>query len=211
MAYKLLVADDEYWAREKLRHILNWSQLDMEFLEPACDGQEVLQRLQSEQPDVLLTDINMPGLNGVELLEQLAAEHSDMVMLVVSGYDTFDYVKKSMRSGAINYLLKPVSKQDMTAAMSEVLELLHQRKSNRQKQQEQQAQMERAASLLQDRELSLLLETPAGAVEPAAMSAAGEGEYYVTLLKVHNLSHAIDQFHNDINELSYDCFLLGTL
>lgn len=93
--------------------------------------------------------------------------------------------------------------------MSEVLELLHQRKSNRQKQQEQQAQMERAASLLQDRELSLLLETPAGAMEPAAISAAGEGEYYVTLLKVHNLSHAIDQFHNDINELSYDCFLLG--
>ena len=204
MAYKLLVADDEYWAREKLRHILNWSQLDMEFLEPACDGQEVLQRLQSEQPDVLLTDINMPGLNGVELLEQLAAEHSDMVMLVVSGYDTFDYVKKSMRSGAINYLLKPVSKQDMTAAMSEVLELLHQRKSNRQTQQEQQAQMERAASLLQDRELSLLLETPAGAMEPAAISAAGEGEYYVTLLKVHNLSHAIGQFHNDINELFYE-------
>ena len=56
MAYKLLVADDEYWVREKFRHIIDWSRYDIEFLEPVCDGLGVLECLEREKLDILITD-----------------------------------------------------------------------------------------------------------------------------------------------------------
>jgi len=205
MAYKLLVADDEYWVREKLRVIVEWTRYGIEFLEPACDGEEVLQRIETERPDILITDINMPGLSGVELLEHLAEEHTDMVMLVLSGYDTFDYVKRSMRSGAINYLLKPVSKIELVSAVSEALQILHDRQVLTEKQARQQEQMLWTSSLLQDRELSLLLDSQrAGAAPTLSMNVPlNVAGYRVVLMKIHDMSHMMGEYRNDINQLSY--------
>ena len=56
---RVLAADDEYWSRENLRNLLPWQEYGMEFLEPACDGAEVLERMEQEHPDILLTDIKM--------------------------------------------------------------------------------------------------------------------------------------------------------
>ena len=205
MAYKLLVADDEYWVREKLRHIIDWPRYDIEFLEPACDGTEVLECIARDCPDILITDINMPGLNGVDLLEKLAQEHPEMVMLVISGYDTFEYVKRSMRSGAINYLLKPVSKIDMISAVSEALQILVDRETTTQEQTRQREQMLRASSLLQDRELSLLLDKQPSLTMPTLsmnvpLNVSG---YSVVLMRIHDMSHAMEVYKQDINSLSY--------
>ncbi len=205
MAYKLLVADDEYWAREKLRCILDWGRYDIEFLEPACDGEEALAKIQTESPHIFITDINMPGLSGVELLEKLARQHSEMVILVVSGYDTFDFVKRSMRSGAINYLLKPVSKLDLISAVSEALQILHSRQEQSQEQLRQQTQLLRASSLLQDREMSILLDKQnedqfQSLSMNVPLNVAG---YRLLLLKVHDMTHAMELFRQDINGLSY--------
>lgn len=205
MAYKLLVADDEYWVREKLRHIIDWPRYDIEFLEPACDGEEVLERIPRDRPDILITDINMPGISGVDLLERLAREHSEMVVLVISGYDTFDYVKRSLRSGAINYLLKPVSKVDMVSAVSEALQILHDREVTSEEQRRQQEQMLRSASLLQDRELSMLLDRQRSDSAPALsmnvpLNVSG---YSLVLMKIHDMSHAMEAYGYDITSLSY--------
>ena len=69
--YKVLAADDEYWSRENIRNLIPWEEYSIEFLEPACDGEEVMERIPDEQPDIILTDINMPFLSGLELLERL--------------------------------------------------------------------------------------------------------------------------------------------
>lgn len=205
MAYKLLVADDEYWVREKFRHIIDWSRYDIEFLEPVCDGLGVLEYMEREKLDILITDINMPGLNGVDLLETLARQHPEIVMLVISGYDSFDYVKRSMRSGAINYLLKPVSKIDLVSAVSEALQILHEQQLNSQEQAMQQEQLVRASSLLQDRELSMLLDQQRIDKAPTLtmnvpLNVVG---YNVVLMKIHDMRYAMETYHQDINSLSY--------
>lgn len=205
MMYKLLVADDEYWVREKLRFMIDWTRYGIEFMEPACDGEEVLKLVETDRPDILITDINMPGLNGVELLEQLAESHTDMVTLVLSGYDTFDYVKRSMRSGAINYLLKPVSKIDLISAVSEALQILHDRQALTEEQARQQEQLLWTASLLQDRELSLLLDSQRqNAVPSLSMNVPlNVASYSVVLMKIHNISNMMREYSHDINKLSY--------
>ena len=204
MAYKLLVADDEYWAREKLRMMIDWSRYNIEFLEPACDGEEVLERIEAEHPDILITDINMPGLSGVDLLEQLAGSHTDMVILVISGYDTFSFVKRTMRSGAINYLLKPVNKIELISAVSEALEILHSRQVKTAQEARQREESLWMSSLLQDRELSYLLssqlETPPTLSMNIPLSEAG---YSVILMKIHDMTRILEEYRQDINKLSY--------
>lgn len=93
--YKILIADDEYWVRRKLAALLDWEALGIQCLEPAKDGMETLERVRSEKPDILVTDINRPFLNGVELLQKVHQEQPEMVSFVVSGYDDFEYVKGS--------------------------------------------------------------------------------------------------------------------
>ena len=62
--YKVLIADDEYWTREKLCSMIGWSRYSLCCMEPAADGEEVLRRIETDQPDILITDINMPFMNG---------------------------------------------------------------------------------------------------------------------------------------------------
>ena len=74
MKYKVLAADDEFWSRENIRNLILWEEYSLEFLEPACDGEEVIERIAEEKPDIILTDINMPFLSGLELLQRLQNE-----------------------------------------------------------------------------------------------------------------------------------------
>ena len=77
--YKVLFADDEYWTREKMARIIPWEKYSLEFLTPASDGEEVIERIEAEKPDILITDINMPYLNGVDLLKKLQKEYTEFL------------------------------------------------------------------------------------------------------------------------------------
>lgn len=79
MKYKVLAADDEFWSRENIRNLIPWEEYSLEFLEPACDGEEVMERIEEEKPDIILTDINMPFLSGLELLERLQKEYPEII------------------------------------------------------------------------------------------------------------------------------------
>ena len=111
--YKVLAADDEYWSRENIRNLISWDEYSFEFLEPACDGEEVLERIPEEKPDIILTDINMPFLSGLELLQKLQTEYPQIITIAVSGYDDFEKVKGVFTSGGLDYLLKPVGKEEL--------------------------------------------------------------------------------------------------
>ena len=78
MKYKVLAADDEFWSRENIRNLIPWEEYSLEFLEPACDGEEVIERIAEEKPDIILTDINMPFLSGLELLQRLQNEYPEI-------------------------------------------------------------------------------------------------------------------------------------
>ena len=77
--YKVLSADDELWSRENIRRMLSWEDYSIDFLEPACDGEEVLERIPKEKPDIVITDINMPFLGGLELLDKIHHDYPDII------------------------------------------------------------------------------------------------------------------------------------
>lgn len=129
MKYKILAADDEFWSRENIRSLIPWEEYSLEFLEPACDGEEVIERIPEEHPDIILTDINMPFLSGLELLQKLQTEYPDIVTIAISGYDDFEKVKGVFVSGGLDYLLKPVGKEEMVKVLTKALGVLEEREN----------------------------------------------------------------------------------
>ncbi|MCM1122045.1 MAG: response regulator [Eubacterium sp.] len=196
--YKLLIADDEYWTREKIRTMLAWEEYQIAIMDPAQDGEEVLARIETDRPDILITDVNMPFLNGVELVKRVKELYPEIVVLVLSGYDDFSYVKETLVAGAINYLLKPVSKIDLIGTVSKALELISEKEEN-------EKQTLKAASLLQDRELSLLIEKEQvrlsmTQITGTALDSVGCS---IMLIKIHDLQSLMGQYQYDMNYLSY--------
>ena len=175
MKYKVLAADDEFWSRENIRSLIPWEEYSLEFLEPACDGEEVLERIPEEHPDIILTDINMPFLSGLELLQRLQKEYPDIVTVAISGYDDFDKVKGVFISGGIDYLLKPVGREDLQRVIEKAAALLEKREEEKQRARHQLNQEDKIASFLEDGEYSALL--------TAALYGAGTemAEYGVSL------------------------------
>lgn len=111
---------------------------------------KMLNKIQLEEPDILITDINMPFINGVELLSIIKDKYPDIITFVISGYDDFQYVKDTFMSGAINYLVKPVTKIDLVNALSKALEIISTRRCAKQEEEERQMKLLKAASLIQD-------------------------------------------------------------
>lgn len=198
--YRILIADDEYWVRRKLVSLLDWESFGLECLEPAKDGQEALERVMTEKPDILVTDINMPFLNGVELLEKIHSQRPELITFVVSGYDDFGYVKGSFLNGSIDYLLKPVSREDLTAAVNKALTQIAGR-------EDEQRKRNKAASILQDQEFSQLVrDRETTALPTGAMSQyLGMEKMSLMLIKIHNLQTVTRRYGHDMSQ--YSCAL----
>lgn len=209
--YRLLIADDEYWIREQLRILLDWKSYGIEFLEPACDGEDALIKLREGKPDIFITDINMPFLNGVDLLNETRVAYPKMVPVILSGYSDFQYVKGGLLAGAIDYILKPIEKMELIRVLTKALEKINEDRLLERKRSFEREELLRAAAALNDREFSELitkeqfrskLEYGGRQHYLPAEEIGGEG-YYFLLIKIHHINSIADVFHYDMNLLSY--------
>jgi two-component system, NarL family, response regulator DegU len=107
MAIKILIADDHALLRQGIKRVLNFEE-DLEVVGEAEDGQETLARTLVLQPDILLLDLNMPGLSGLEVTRQLQAAKSRTKIIVLTIHDGDNYVLELLKNGALGYLLKDV-------------------------------------------------------------------------------------------------------
>ena len=107
MSIKILIADDHALLRQGIKRVLNFED-DLEVVGEASEGQETLSRTLVLQPDVLLMDLNMPGINGIEVTKQLVAARTKTRIIALTVHDSERYVLEMLRNGALGYLLKDV-------------------------------------------------------------------------------------------------------
>lgn len=120
--YKLLIVDDENQIREGLRKILKWEDYDIEICGEAREGEEALKIAKTLNPDIILTDIKMPGMDGIQFLQAVKAGNLSSRIIVLSGYDDFTLVRQAMRYGAVDYLLKPAGKRELIQVIEEIID-----------------------------------------------------------------------------------------
>ena len=204
--YKVLSADDELWSRENIRRMLTWEDYSIDFLEPACDGEEVLERIPEEKPDIVITDINMPFLSGLELLDRIHSEYPDIITLAVSGYDDFQKVKGVFMAGGIDYLLKPVGKEQLVDSLSKALKTLEERENEKANQEDNQLRENYVSSFLEDDEFSSLLSGKLfrPGKETHVPSTKVFSEMSTILVKFHDVEILKHNCGGDVLRMSYD-------
>ena len=155
--FKVLVADDEYWIRENLRGLLDWEAHSFIFLEPAGDGEEALRVIREQRPDIVITDVSMPFLSGTELIERAGAEQPDIAFVVLSGYSDFAFVRAALVAGAVDYLLKPITRGNLLEALAKAVDRLLIRQAQYLEQKTTQEKLRIASAAALDRDLSQLI------------------------------------------------------
>ena len=201
MSYKVFFVEDEIITREGIRDNVDWRASGFEFCGEATDGEMALPLLRTSQPDVLITDIKMPFMDGLQLSKIVRERMPWVKIIILSGHDEFEYAQKAIGLGVTDYLLKPVTVQKLQTVLHKLNVQLDQEKIEKEHLKELQEQMQDHREMLCERLLFKLL---VGAVSP--MQAVEKGQtlgldliarhYLVVILKLE-LGDRTEQYDHD--------------
>ncbi|WP_309119637.1 response regulator [Paenibacillus sp.] len=122
----VLIIDDEPWAREAVKALGEWSRLGLTVAGEAEDGTQGLRSIERLKPDIVVTDMRMPGVDGVKLLQAMNERVPSLKIIVMSGYDDFAYLKQAIQSRAVEYMLKPIDPAELNGALERCVRDLEQ-------------------------------------------------------------------------------------
>ena len=129
---KLLIVDDEPILRQGIINKVRKSGIPVVIVGEAGDGIAGLEVIRRETPDIVITDIRMPAMDGLEFIEQAQRMNQQLHFIVISGFSDFEYAKQAIRLGVFDYLLKPVEDDQLKDSLSQIINKIEQgRKSTR--------------------------------------------------------------------------------
>ncbi|MVP00931.1 response regulator transcription factor [Paenibacillus lutrae] len=159
--YKLMIVEDEPLIRAGLKHYFAWQELGVETILEAENGKQGFRTALGERPDIVITDIRMPEMDGLQMVEELRSELPDTVFIILTGYNDFAYAQKAIRLGSVHaFLLKPLEYDESLSILMECLETLKQRKAARVQQNLLETEARETIKLKRSQLVKLLLEEP---------------------------------------------------
>lgn len=120
--YKVIIADDEPKVCQLIKNLIQWESLNLEHIATAQDGICALELIKEHSPDIVITDIRMPGYDGIELIKHAKEVNPDIDFIIISGYQHFDYAHNAIKYGVKDYLLKPLNKNEINATLYKMTE-----------------------------------------------------------------------------------------
>lgn len=126
--YQVFLLDDEPWILIELKNLINWTDYGFAVGGEATDGLQGLERIERLKPDLIISDIRMPGMDGLELLRRLREKDIRTEVIFVSGYSDFEYARTAIRFGCTGYLVKPIEEKELLEfllAVKKRLDALH--------------------------------------------------------------------------------------
>ncbi len=129
--YKVLIVDDEMLVRMGLKSSIEWEKYGFEIINEASNGQKAMELIEKNTPDILITDIKMPIMDGITLIEQAIKRFPHIKALVLSNYNDFDLVREAMKKGALDYLLKvTIDSEQLLKSLNYITEKIDQEQVN---------------------------------------------------------------------------------
>ena len=124
---KVMIADDEERICQLIEALIDWESLHMEVAGIAHNGLEACEMVKQIKPDILITDIRMPGCNGLDLIENVKKSVEDLQVVIISGYAQFAYAQTAIKFGVGDYLLKPINKVELASTLQKFKERIEER------------------------------------------------------------------------------------
>lgn len=125
--YKLLIVDDEEVEREGMARFIPWGDYGITLVDTAWNGLEGLEKVKKYQPDIVMTDIKMPVMDGIEFIRKTKREFPDIEFIVLSGYGEYEYTSQAMEEGVRHYILKPCDEEKIVKVIDKVKESVEER------------------------------------------------------------------------------------
>lgn len=181
---KIFLVEDEKIVREGIRKGIAWERYGFEFAGEASDGELAFPLILEAEPDILLTDIRMPFMDGLELAELVKKELPDTRIMFFSGYDDFEYAKRAIRIGAADYLLKPISSDKLLEALERMSESIVQERNEKEYHKELQRLQEERHMIERDRLFDAIV---AGQMSLTQIMEAGRKHHLNLSAAMYNL------------------------
>lgn len=154
---KMMIVEDEKILRDGICKVGNWAEHHIEICAVAENGQEALEKMESCVPDIILTDVVMPVMNGIELTKQVRMKFPDIRVILLSGHEEFEYVKKAIEYQAYNYLLKPVRIERLVEVVSEVRDKIVNDRKKLEEEEKLRKKLDQSLPILREHYMNQLL------------------------------------------------------
>ena len=128
---KVFLVEDEYVVRESIKNNIEWNDYGFEFCGEAGDGEVALSLIRKELPDIVITDIKMPFMDGLTLSKMIKEEQPSIEIILLTGYEEFSYAQEALHIGVARYLSKPISGEALTSELTELGTKIQQKREER--------------------------------------------------------------------------------
>ena len=127
--YKVLIVDDEPIVREGLEFIIDWQDFGFTIVDKAENGRMGLEKINALDPDLVITDVRMPGIDGIEMIRKVRKEGIKTRFIILSGYSDFTYAKDALSLNVLSYLLKPIEEAELIEELLKIKEDLKEKEA----------------------------------------------------------------------------------
>lgn len=157
--HKVLIVDDDTFARTHLKSLIDWEKHGLMICGEASNGENAIELIEADHPEIIITDISMPVMDGIGLIEYTRRNHPEIQLIALSGYDDFDYVRQSMKMGVVDYLLKHrLNSEELLNILRTVVERIGREQAEKTQKKQLQAQLRLGKATLQREFLKQLIE-----------------------------------------------------
>ncbi|WP_342757524.1 response regulator [Kineothrix sedimenti] len=122
--WRVLIVDDEFRIGMLIRKLIKWEEIGLECVNVVDNGEAAYNIILSEKPDIVITDIKMPKVNGLDLIRMIKEKDEPVKFIVISGYKEFEYAHKALQYGVSDYLLKPIKEEELNKVLKRIQEEL---------------------------------------------------------------------------------------
>lgn len=203
---KVFLVEDEFVMREGIKNNIDWKAHGYEFCGEAGDGELAFPMIQKLKPDIVITDIRMPFMDGLELSRLIKKEMPFVEIIILSGYEEFEYAKEGIKIGIAEYLLKPTSGEELLKEVDNIAVKIEEKRKEREIQEKYAQEMEENF-LKERRDLFQYFVTGSKSAAELLETADTLGIdlsamwYNIVLLQIQSMHHARDEYSNSLVEI----------
>lgn len=216
---RAIIADDEEMVRHGLRNHYHWDKYDISICGDFSDGRAALEYLENNKVDLLVTDVVMPYINGLELAKKARELNPELKIIFISGYADVTYLSDALRMNAVDYIFKSIDFDALDSAIERVIDIVKKHRTEKEKIQWLEDQLEKNIEILRQQRLSSLLENTdesessmASTCSALSLSLNSQSDYIVMVTQVSNRWNLVSSDeHNGQSELMLDLSIQNTL
>lgn len=193
--YRIVLIDDEDVVRKGMRDLVPWEELGLEMMGDAGDGEKGLELIQRVMPHIIFLDINMPKMDGMKLTKIVRETYPDMKIVLITGYDEFSYAREALRLGVEDYILKPITKDEVVTLLEKIITKLKGEQEEEKKQKLIEEKIKQSYDLMRQRCIEQLL--------------FNEIDEALIIKKTRSADIPFDKMYYSVALIDYDHFIKG--